>query len=94
MKAPEEAQHAKQSHSELCGQSAPAQPYSHLLRATTSGSFLSIYKHIHHWAQRPSTTGPKSHSVFVTPLKLQPLSPSPCPVFICRPVPEKEVQSV
>lgn len=41
-----------------------------------------------------STTGPESPSVFVTPLELQPVRLSPCPGSICRPVPEKEVQSV
>lgn len=30
----------------------------------------------------------------MTPLELQPVLLSPCPVFICHPVPEKKVQSV
>lgn len=32
--------------------------------------------------------------MLVTPLELQPVLLSPCPVFICHPVPEKKVQSV
>lgn len=28
-------------------------PCHHLLKTTTSGSFLSAYKHTNHWAQRP-----------------------------------------